>query len=382
MMPEISTHWARRLHNSPQIETATSLSDRPWLAGAGEPGLVSVIVPTFNRAAMTIELLDNLAAQSWPAIETIIVDDGSTDASRREVRRWMGQNPERRVTLIAQPNAGPGSARNRGLAHARGEFIYFIDSDDLIYPFALERMVQAIQTSKLAYCLATIETAYRDGIAVRLDFEGRPCLSPDNILHCRWMTHGALYRRQAVAQAGPFNTALPVGEDTDFQWRVVARNGPGHVLAKTVGVRREHDKGHLSVGRDLFEISRTNVAVFRSYFDWARREGRLTGAAAGQVAHSCLMAGLSLSYRGDRRYAEMAFATIAEARSHGVWWAPLAIMLTRPRLRGYYAPFWFALRLGKKLRNRWRSLQAWRWRSLASAEHHPSVTELPSVQTQ
>lgn len=368
------------MYYSPQIEAVTPLPDWTWLAGVGEPDLVSVIVPTFNRWAMTIELLDNLAAQTWPAIETIVVDDGSTDATRDSVERWMVQNPARKVTLISQPNAGPGSARNRGLAAARGEFIYFIDSDDLIYPFALERMVEAIRTSRRAYCLATIETAYRDGIAVRLDFEGRPNLSPGNVLQCRWMTHGALYRRQAVALAGPFNAALSIGEDADFQWRMVACNGPGHVVDTSVGVRREHDRGHLSLGRSQVEISRTNVALFRSHFDWARAEGRTAPAAAEQVAYSSLIAGLILAYRGERQSAELAFATVAETRSHGVKWAPLAMVLTRPRNRSYYAPFWLALWLAKKLRNRWRSLRTWKWRSSVPAERYTGVGYSPSVQ--
>lgn len=359
------------------------MPDRPWLAGASEPGLVSVIVPTFNRSAMTIELLNNLAAQAWSGIETIVVDDGSSDATQDEIARWIAQNPTRRVTLLTQSNAGPASARNRGLAAAQGEFIYFIDSDDLIHPFALERMVESILTTRRAYCLATIETAYRDGIPVRLDFEGRPCLSPDNVLRCRWMTHGALYRREAVARAGPFDTALRIGEDTDFQWRMVTRNGPGHVLDLAVGVRREHDQGHLSVGRDQADISRTNVALFRRHFDWARREGLVTPRSAGQVAHSCMIAGLNLAYRGDRQSAGLAFATLAETRSHGVWWAPLAIMLTRPRARLYYAPPWFALWLAKKLRNRVRSVRAWKWRSTGKVENQLSEAGYsPSVQMQ
>lgn len=87
---------------------------------------VSVIIPNYNRAAVIGETVQNMLSQSLPPYEVIVVDDGSTDDSV-EVIRHFGNH----VTLIQQSNQGPGAARNAGLKVATGEFIQFMDSDDL-----------------------------------------------------------------------------------------------------------------------------------------------------------------------------------------------------------------------------------------------------------
>ena len=82
---------------------------------------LSVIIPNYNRAALIGETLDNVFAQTRPPDEVIVVDDGSTDDSVAVIERYGA-----RITLIRQANAGPGAARNRGLAAARGELIQFM----------------------------------------------------------------------------------------------------------------------------------------------------------------------------------------------------------------------------------------------------------------
>lgn len=101
---------------------------------------VSVIIPNFNRAAIIGETIENMLSQSLPPKEVIVVDDGSTDQSVPVIRRFG-----KRVTLLQQPNSGPGAARNAGLKIATGEFIQFIDSDDLASLNKLEAQVQAMQ---------------------------------------------------------------------------------------------------------------------------------------------------------------------------------------------------------------------------------------------
>jgi GT2 family glycosyltransferase len=90
-----------------------------------EAGLVSVIVPTYNRAAILARALDSALAQSYPHVEVLVIDDGSTDATAAVVAQYGD-----RVRYLRQANAGVGAARNHGIANARGEFIAFLDSDD------------------------------------------------------------------------------------------------------------------------------------------------------------------------------------------------------------------------------------------------------------
>ena len=87
---------------------------------------VSVIIPAYNRAGLIGETIECMIRQSLPPHELFVIDDGSTDDTVQVVQSFG-----KRVRLISQFNAGPGAARNAALAHATGEFVQFIDSDDL-----------------------------------------------------------------------------------------------------------------------------------------------------------------------------------------------------------------------------------------------------------
>jgi glycosyltransferase involved in cell wall biosynthesis len=102
-------------------------------AGPGVPGLVSVLIPTYNRAYIVCRAIESVLAQTYPDIEVIVVDDGSTDDTRERIARFGDA-----VRYIYQQNAGLAAARNTGLAAARGEFIALQDSDDLWLPWKLE----------------------------------------------------------------------------------------------------------------------------------------------------------------------------------------------------------------------------------------------------
>lgn len=94
------------------------------------PGQVSVVIPTYNRSTALLRTLDALAAQSVPPLEVIIVDDGSNDGTAAAVEQWLARRDCRAtVQLVCQSNAGPGAARNRGLAAARGDLVLFLGDD-------------------------------------------------------------------------------------------------------------------------------------------------------------------------------------------------------------------------------------------------------------
>lgn len=92
----------------------------------------SVIIPTHNRRAHLLACLDSVSSQRRQPDETIVVDDGSTDGTLEALAGVAG------ITVIRQPNAGPGAARNRGAARASGDYLVFLDSDDLWFPWTLE----------------------------------------------------------------------------------------------------------------------------------------------------------------------------------------------------------------------------------------------------
>src|SRR5262249_14778327 len=118
------------------------------------PGLVSTIIPVYNRPALLREAAASALGQTYRPVEVILVDDGSTDNTPR-VCRELAEQHAGIVTYLRQENAGPGAARERGRQSARGEFIQYLDSDDLLAPAKFERQVLGLRQRPdcgVAYC--------------------------------------------------------------------------------------------------------------------------------------------------------------------------------------------------------------------------------------
>jgi glycosyltransferase involved in cell wall biosynthesis len=99
------------------------------------PALVSIILPTYNRAALLPRAIDSVMRQTWTNWELIVVDDGSTD-NTAELMRAFSEEP--RIHLHRQEHSGPSAARNMGLKYAHGDYVCFLDSDDSYLPAHIE----------------------------------------------------------------------------------------------------------------------------------------------------------------------------------------------------------------------------------------------------
>ncbi|MFN2454916.1 MAG: glycosyltransferase family 2 protein [Pyrinomonadaceae bacterium] len=115
---------------------------------------ISIIIPLYNKAPYLRRALDSIARQTFSDFEVIVVDDGSTDDGARIVADYA----DARVRLITQSNAGPGAARNRGIAEAQGEFIAFLDADDEWLPGYLEENVRLLD--EYGREVATVTSGY------------------------------------------------------------------------------------------------------------------------------------------------------------------------------------------------------------------------------
>src|ERR1044072_1267030 len=115
---------------------------------------VSIIIPLYNKAPYVRRALDSIQAQTFSDFEVIVVDDGSTDEGARIVESYT----DARVRLVTQPNAGPGPARNRGIAEAKGEFIAFLDADDEWLPDYLSESLRLLESYGTQ--AATISSGY------------------------------------------------------------------------------------------------------------------------------------------------------------------------------------------------------------------------------
>lgn len=217
----------------------------PSPAGSIEPvpGLrVSVLVPTFNRAHYLGECLDSLLAQTMPALEIIVIDDGSEDHTAEVVKRY---GP--RIHYLHKDNGGKPTAVNLGLSLAQGELIWIFDDDDVTLPDAIANRVAALQVMPDAAFVYSTHFYGSDGPNGRIK-RGRlhqlPSCTADNFFFelmkgCFFHLATALVRADAYAQVGGFDTALLSSEDYDMQLRL-ARAYPGIYCPEPSFIFRQH----------------------------------------------------------------------------------------------------------------------------------------------
>jgi glycosyltransferase involved in cell wall biosynthesis len=197
--------------------------------------LVSVLIPCYNAERWLAATLDSVAAQTWPSLEVIVVDDGSTDGSREVLRRY-----EDKVTVIRQENRGQPAALNRALAAAHGDFIQYLDADDLLAPDKIAlQMAQLLQRPGWVSVAAWARFRSDPGEAVFPADGAWPDLEPVDWLVRNWRDGGGmmypamwLLPRGVVDAAGPWHEALTLANDTEYFARIVlASQGVAHCAA-------------------------------------------------------------------------------------------------------------------------------------------------------
>ncbi len=218
---------------------------------------VSIIIPTYNRAHLIRETLDSVFAQTFHDFETIIVDDGSEDDTAHVLADLQA-----RITYRQIPHAGASAARNAGMEIARGEFIAFLDSDDLWDARFLEKMtavLDAASSAGFAYCdYATfdqrgiIQVAYLPS-----QHKIRGYLFPQ-LLECDFISTGALLiRRACLARVGEFDLRLKVAHDWDM-WLRLARQFDAEYVDEPLARIRIDSRG---LSQDTAAIHADNLQV-------------------------------------------------------------------------------------------------------------------------
>lgn len=181
-------------------------------------GLVSTIIPVFNRAAMLRDAVASVLAQTWRPIEIVIVDDGSSDDTRAVADELAARHPGI-VHVLSQPNAGPGVARQTGLEAARGEFIQFLDSDDVLLPEKFSLQVAGLQSDTgagISYGKTyTREHGVRNPAPAQRSAEQHRTIFPALLVGRLWQTPTPLYRRRALDRIGPWPAKRQM-EDWEF----------------------------------------------------------------------------------------------------------------------------------------------------------------------
>ena len=275
--------------------------ERLALPGPGMPGMVSVVIPTYERAEVVRGAIESVLAQTYAHVEVIVVDDGSRDDTRRVVESY---GP--RVRYLFQENAGVSAARNTGFAAARGEFIALLDSDDRFLPWKLAAQVEVLRrhpevgmvwtdmsavseqgemleerhlrTFYDAHEVARLEDVFTHlgpladtwpdapaAVATTPVFKGEifSQMLLGNLVH----TSTVVLRRDRLRQVGPFDTSLKKsGEDYEFHIRTCSYGPVAFIDAPSllyrVGAADQLTSPRLSIFR-----ARNNLTTVLRWFE-------------------------------------------------------------------------------------------------------------------
>jgi len=221
--------------------------------------MISVIIPTYNRSLFLGEAIESVLAQSVfqsgkYSFEIIIIDDGSTDDTRRVVERFSGP-----INYYYQPHQGVSRARNHGLEKARGEFIAFLDSDDLWLPEKIKLQMNVMENFPYLMGCTTEEIWLRRGKRVNPKEKHKKYsgwIFPHALPLCILSLSASLFRRQIFEEIGPFDESLPACEDYDFSLRYSLRY-PLHLIERPLIIKRGGHPDQLSRqfwGLDRFRL--------------------------------------------------------------------------------------------------------------------------------
>lgn len=203
--------------------------------------LISCIVPVFNGERYLQEALDSILSQTWRPIEIVLVDDGSTDGTERIARRYPDS-----VRYVLQEHAGVAAARNLGLHSAKGEFVSFLDSDDLWHPEKLERQMGRFASGgHVDICIVHQQNFWIPEMQHEAErYRDHPAMQPKPGYVCQTL----LTRAETFRKVGNFDPSLRIGEDTDWYSRAEMMGLVVDVVGEVMVWRRLHG-GNLSLLR-------------------------------------------------------------------------------------------------------------------------------------
>lgn len=234
--------------------------------------LITCIVPVYNGELYLREAIESIRSQTYRDVEIIVVDDGSTDGTAAIAAAYGAT-----VRPISQANAGPPSARNRGLAAARGELVAFLDADDVWHPEKLEQQMARLRARpELDACVTHIQNFWIPELhaeAERFRDHRLARALPG------YTTQTLLARRALFDAVGQFSTAVQHGDSTEWFLRASEHGAKIAMLPAVLVHRRLH---HSNRTRLLAAASRdTYVDIVKAALDRRRQRGGRAGLPPG-----------------------------------------------------------------------------------------------------
>ncbi len=245
--------------------------------------LVSVVIPTYNRANSICKTVDSVLAQTYSPVEVIVVDDGSTDDTESRLRQY-GKN----IRVVYQQNAGPSAARHAGALVSHGELLAFVDSDDIWLPAFLERCTSALQKagSTVPCCVANAVLQRTSGKHKRNTSFDSATLHPRHseglwwnateVLVSRFVqtSQTSVIRRAAYEKAGGFDPRFRCGEDHDLALRL-SLLGPWAFISEPLVVWRQSQESiSRALQRDDLPLKQVELLMWRRFEKLAEPYGK------------------------------------------------------------------------------------------------------------
>jgi glycosyltransferase involved in cell wall biosynthesis len=261
--------------------------------------LVSVIIPTYNRAGWVTEAVASVLAQTFRDFELLVVDDGSEDATLEALARFF----DKIKVLRRQSRGGVASARNLGISAARGEWLAFLDSDDLWLPAKLTRQMAYLEAHPDLLVCQTDEVWMRQGVRVNPPVTHRKVgghIFEPSLMRCLVSPSAAVLHRRLLDEVGLFDENLPAAEDYDLWLRVAWRYEIGLAPEVLVVKRGGHaDQLSRQWGLDRWRIAALLKIVQEPALPRPHRE-----AAARTLAEKCRIYAQGCEKRGKYQEAE------------------------------------------------------------------------------
>lgn len=242
--------------------------------------MISIIIPTYNRFPLLKEAVVSCLNQTHQDIEIIIIDDGSTDNTEIEVNKLLTSEwSTKPIIYYKQKNAGASAARNFGLDNAKGEFIQFLDSDDLLYHGKLQLQLEEINKQKAEVCtcygyMGPIFGAMENEVLGasfdnKIDLMHKMC---SGIVHVM-QTTAPLWRKSFLDGINGWNTSIAFGDDLEYHIRLLCKVSKVCMVPEKLFFVREHADLRLSDARGNVKQIESGIVTQYSIYDVLSNNG-------------------------------------------------------------------------------------------------------------
>jgi glycosyltransferase involved in cell wall biosynthesis len=297
---------------------------------------VSIVIPCFNREQYIGDSIDSCLSQTHPPAEIIVVDDGSTDRSVERIQRYAP-----RVRCIRSTNGGPGRARNLGVQAATGEFVQFLDSDDLLAPDALGNelaMFRAFPDSDVVYGRVFVPHDFRFGADFRVPDALADRVEAGRLLPMTAMGEEIglpiptsvplLYRRRVLVESGGYDESVRALDNIEINFRLFFSGYRFRFFDHIVIVYRDDRTIDRVTDRESWE-SDDAAHAYETMVRFANASGALRGGARAGVVAMLYHGGHYAVSRGRPDLATRYFALANETVPGLIPGPPLFKRLTR-----------------------------------------------------